>query len=125
MKRDVLYRGKLSDKDEWHYGHYYNNRSERANIDIIVSSFGGKTQYFPISKNFLREFTGELDVNKERIFEGDVVECECGIGKVVFYKGSFFIEWLKLFNNRPRISELLYSKIKEVKVISDIHTYKP
>lgn len=125
MKRDVLYRGKLSDKDEWHYGHYYNNKNEKANVDIIVSFFEKKTQYFPVSKNFLWEFTGELDINKVRIFEGDIVQCDCGIGKVIFTKGSFFIEWIKLFNNRAKITELLYSKIKEVKVISDVHTYKP
>lgn len=46
-------------------------------------------------ENFdLMLFTTLLDKNEKEIWESDIVKCGYGIGKVIYYLGGFWIEWV-------------------------------
>ncbi len=41
-----------------------------------------------------RKFTGLYDKKGVGICEGDWVECDYGVGKVIFHSGCYMVEWL-------------------------------
>lgn len=95
--REILFRGKRTDNGEWVYGDLIQNvdclkiREQEKSIKKIAKSY----EVYPET---VGQFTGLLDKNGKKIFEGDIVLglflFDMSINAVVkFRDGAFGLEW--------------------------------
>lgn len=95
--RDILFRAKRIDNDEWVYGYYIkthdylDNREIHLIVGIDSTSFPANeiTDTNEIDPETLGEFTGVTDKNGVKIFEGDIFEREVNDGE----KKTYVVEW--------------------------------
>nr|DAG38861.1 MAG TPA: YopX protein [Caudoviricetes sp.] len=96
--REILFRGRRVDNGEWAYGfltrmwgkyHIIDENNENVAYEIIPGTVG--------------QYTGVIDKNGKKVFEGDVVEYAGSCGEIVFVerRGAFmsrerdmYCEWL-------------------------------
>lgn len=95
--REILFRGKRTDNGEWVYGDLIQNvdclkiREQEKSIKKIAKSY-------EVDPETVGQFTGLLDKNGKKIFEGDIVLglflFDMSINAVVkFRDGAFGLEW--------------------------------
>ena len=95
--REILFRGKRTDNGEWVYGDLIQNvdclkiREQEKSIKKIAKSY-------EVDLETVGQFTGLLDKNGKKIFEGDIVLglflFDMSINAVVkFRDGAFGLEW--------------------------------
>ena len=95
--REILFRGKRTDNSEWVYGDLIQNidclkiREQEKSIKKIAKSY-------EVDPETVGQFTGLLDKNGKKIFEGDIVLglflFDMSINAVVkFRDGAFGLEW--------------------------------
>lgn len=73
MTITALYRGKSKKTGKWYYGSYLKLNSSAARLEhFIVSNYSGIM--IEVSPDTIGEFTGLLDKNNNKVFEGDLLQ---------------------------------------------------
>lgn len=143
--RDILFRAKRLDNGEWAYSktiaantpldgsgdRWFIGAGQPAdqyihkNGNMIAVETKGECLFYAISAETIGQFTGMVDKNDKKIFEGDIIRSsdpempestfDCGIGQVEFYGGLWYVSG-GLHNG---LNDLWLSR--DIEVIGNIH----
>lgn len=103
--REILFRGKTN-KGEWVEGSYYKQTEfygSTVNYHIIISSKDeledNMIDFNVVNPKTVGQFTGMLDKNGKKIFEGDILNGESGLHRVYYDRVYCRFEWARLKGN--------------------------
>lgn len=88
--REIIFRGKLLNNGEWVEGAFF-PESDQYPATIFHGRHNSLGDY--VDPATVGQFTGLMDRNGNRIFEGDVFQDEDLTGVVKFIGGNFMLEW--------------------------------
>lgn len=115
MNREILFRGKRLDNGQWIYGFYSNIKGDNGRFHYIQTEYSS----IKVDLDTVGQYTGAIDKNGNKIFEGDFLYPISKRAYLVFWdadKSSFSLK-----NNRDfRLN--FYPNIADYyEVVGNIH----
>lgn len=105
MNREILFRGKRVDNDEWAEGYFFKiwNRTY-----LLWGMTGDVPNMVEVKPETVGQYTGLTDKNGKKIFEGDIVCLDynnkmLSTGDVQFDYGVFGVEWTSFKKNKGMV----------------------
>lgn len=115
--REILFRGKRVDNNEWIYGYYHKlDKQDLLDKTYIIPDYASAIYSYEVIPETIGQYTGLKDNNGIKIFEGDILRDygnEIEEWTVSFEDGGF----IGTFDN---VCEHLY-EISDLEVIGNIH----
>lgn len=118
MKREILFRGWSELHNKWVEGNFTLDAIGKPRIIKVHSSGQGLT-FIPVHPDSVGQFTGMLDIDGNKVFEGMKLHRHLGVYWTVSFKDS---KWVAI----PETDSSLYldaSQFKECKITGN--TFQP
>ena len=134
--REILFRGKRIDNDEWVYGSFCMDALEQFNglcgVDGFIRLYDKtkcKMQTHEVDRETVGQYTGLTDKNGKRIFEGDIVQYherqfdgkDVPVRDAVIYEEGGFSVRAYFLNNWLWNSINGNTQLRDVEIIGNIH----
>jgi uncharacterized phage protein (TIGR01671 family) len=123
--REILFRGKQKNNGEWVYGGFTLDAIDKPRITV---KSGDGLLFLEVIPETVGQYTGLVDVNAVRIFDGDIVEFyDSFMSKhksVIEWRGEYYPAFdidYEVFECANSIAELLNDSDANVTVIGNIH----
>ena len=125
--REILFRGKRIDNGEWCKGYLSKSRDENKQLKLCIDyEEKGVMCSSIVIPETVGQYTGLIDENGKKIFEGDIVRAQDDVfgspfyngivGMVTFEETAFFVETMNIID-----TQYLFNECAVYEVIGNTH----